>query len=147
MVKSWQAKSIGYIKSKLITLILNSVSWYMNKPKDMAFSNLKSLISGLPMLFIIFSSAEPARLWFSFMILIHIGQTRKYPLRGCILGVLTHTTALDQLGEVMELWPCGFEIEYTHLGFASAGAVWLGIWNSDHVVLKSSIHTLALPWH
>ena len=46
----------------------------------------------------------------------------------------------------MKLWPCGFKIEYTHLGFASAGAVWLGIWNSDHVVLKLSIRTLASPW-
>ena len=48
-------------------------------------------------------------------------------------------------GEVMELWPCGFKIEYTHLGFASAGAVWLGIWNSDHVVLKLIIRTSASP--
>ena len=64
--------------------------------------------------------------------------TRKYQLRGYILGVLTHTTALDQLwrGDVvlkmyicslasprgpvvwlgsglLELWPCGFRIEYT----------------------------------
>ena len=46
---------------------------------------------------------------------------------------------------MMELWPCGFKIEYTHLGFASAGAVWLGIWNSDHVVLKSIIRTSASP--
>ena len=45
----------------------------------------------------------------------------------------------------MKLWPCGFQIEYTHLGFALAGAVWLGIWNSDHVVLKSSIRTSASP--
>ena len=45
----------------------------------------------------------------------------------------------------MELWPCGFKIEYTHLGFASAGAVWLGIWNSDHEVLKSIIRTSASP--
>ena len=45
----------------------------------------------------------------------------------------------------MKLWPCGFRIEYTHLGFASAGAVWLGIWNSDHVVLKSSIRSSASP--
>ena len=30
-------------------------------------------------------------------------KTRKYPLRGYILGVLTHTTALDRLGEVMAL--------------------------------------------
>ena len=27
-----------------------------------------------------------------------IVETRKYPLRGYILGVLTHTTALDQPG-------------------------------------------------
>ena len=46
----------------------------------------------------------------------------------------------------MKFWPCGFEIEYTHLGFASAAAVWLGLWNSDHVVLKSSIRTSASPW-
>ena len=34
-----------------------------------------------------------------------------------------HTTALDQLwggDETLTMW---FEIEYTHLGFASAGAV------------------------
>ena len=68
-----------------------------------------------------------------------------YPLRGYILGVLTHTTALDRLGEVMELWPCGFKIAYTHLGFASVEAVWLGIWNSDYVVLKSSIRNSASP--
>ena len=49
-------------------------------------------------------------------------------------------------GEVMKLWPCGFKIEYTHRGFASAVAVWLGIWSSHHVVLKSSIRTLASPW-
>ena len=46
----------------------------------------------------------------------------------------------------MKLWPCGFKIEYTHRGFASAVAVWLGIWSSDHVVLKSSICTSASPW-
>ena len=28
-------------------------------------------------------------------IVLKIGMTRKYPLRGYILGVLTHTTALD----------------------------------------------------
>ena len=32
-----------------------------------------------------------------------------------------------------------------HLGFASAGVVGLGIWNSDHLVLKSSICSSALP--
>ena len=76
---------------------------------------------------------------------IQIIITRKYPLRGYILGVLTHITALDRLWGGVKFWPCGFRIEYTHLGFASAGAVWLGIWNSDHVVLKSITHTSALP--
>ena len=27
----------------------------------------------------------------------HFGNTRKYPLRGYILGVLTHTTAWDRI--------------------------------------------------
>ena len=46
---------------------------------------------------------------------------------------------------MMKLLPCDFTIEYTHLGFASAKAFWLGIWNSDRVGLKSSIRTSALP--
>ena len=85
----------------------------------------------------------PTNFWF----------TRKYPLHGYILGVLTHTTASDRLWGSdetltmwfsnwvyaprlcfgrssltwhLELWPCGFKIEYTHLGFASAAAVPLG---------------------
>ena len=33
--------------------------------------------------------------------------TRKYPLRGYILGVLTHTTALDRLWGVDETLKCG----------------------------------------
>ena len=45
----------------------------------------------------------------------------------------------------MKLWPCGFKIEYTHLGFALVGAVWLGLWNSDHAVLKFIIRTSASP--
>ena len=45
----------------------------------------------------------------------------------------------------LKLWIFSFKIEYMHLGFASTGAVWLGIWNSDHVVLKSSIRTSASP--
>ena len=72
--------------------------------------------------------------------------TRKYLLRGYILGVLTHTTALDRLGGGDETLKCRiiislgesisgysdlvsgiltmwFKIEYTHLGFASARAV------------------------
>ena len=97
-----------------------------------------------------------------------IGITRKYPLRGYFLGVLTHTTAWDRLWEgeqtqvlvknslgiaslgsslicLLKLWPCGFKIEYTYLGFASAAAVWQGFWNSNHVGLKLSICSLALP--
>ena len=34
-------------------------------------------------------------------------ETRKYPLRGYILGVLTHTTALDRLwggDETLTMW-------------------------------------------
>ena len=59
-----------------------------------------------------------ALIWCDFTILFIM--TRKCPVRGYILGVLTHTTA-------------------------SAGAVWLGIWNSDHVVLRLSVRTSALP--
>ena len=36
-----------------------------------------------------------------------IVDTRKYPLRGYILGVLTHTTALDRLwggDETLTMW-------------------------------------------
>ena len=36
-----------------------------------------------------------------------IGKTRKYPLRGYILGVLIHTTALDRLwggDETLTVW-------------------------------------------
>ena len=38
---------------------------------------------------------------------LHIDITRKYPLRGYILGVLTHTTALDRLwggDETLTMW-------------------------------------------
>ena len=54
---------------------------------------------------------------------IKLINTRKYPLRGYILGVLTHTTALDRLLGGDGTLTYGFKIEYTHLGFASAGAV------------------------
>ena len=39
--------------------------------------------------------------------------TRKYPLRGYFLGVLTHTTAWDQLWGGDETLKCGFKIKYT----------------------------------
>ena len=66
--------------------------------------------------------------------------TRKYPLRGYFLGVLTHTTAWDRLwgGEQM-FW---FEILSA---LPCSVAVWFAFWNSDHVVLKSSIRTSASP--
>ena len=38
--------------------------------------------------------------------------TRKYPLRGYILGVLTHKTALDQHWGGDETLKCGFKIDY-----------------------------------
>ena len=44
---------------------------------------------------------------------ITIMITRKYPLRGYFLGVLTHTTAWDQLQGGDETLKCGFKIEYT----------------------------------
>ena len=48
-------------------------------------------------------------------------------MRGYILGVLMHTTALDRLwggDETLTMW--FYKIEYTHLGFALAAAVPLG---------------------
>ena len=50
---------------------------------------------------------------------MYLVVTRKYPLRGYILGVLTHTTALDRL--------------------------WGGDETLTHVVLNSNIRTSALP--
>ena len=40
-----------------------------------------------------------------------LGHTRKYPLRGYILGVLTHTTALEQLWGGDETPKCGVKKE------------------------------------
>ena len=42
-----------------------------------------------------------------------IVNTRKYPLRGYILGVLTHTTALDRLWGGDETLKCGIVIYST----------------------------------
>ena len=68
-------------------------------------------------------------------------STRKYPLRGYFLGVLTHTTAWDQF------WGGDFFLRlYIHSSASPRlTKVWLGFWNSDHVVLKLSIHSLASP--
>ena len=41
---------------------------------------------------------------------VKILRTRKYPLRGYILGVLTHTTALDRVWGGDETLKCGIVI-------------------------------------
>ena len=49
----------------------------------------------------VYASKFPLALEYHFMMALHgsakIVFTRNYPLRGYILGVLTHTTAWDQL--------------------------------------------------
>ena len=65
--------------------------------------------------------------------------TREHLLHGYILGVLTQTTAWDQLwgGDVfLRLYICS-------LALPRVTAVWQGLWNSDHVVLKSIIRSSA----
>ena len=42
--------------------------------------------------------------------------TRKYPLRGYFLGVLTHTTAWDRLGEVSKLSSLGLKLHIDSSG-------------------------------
>ena len=80
--------------------------------------------------------------------------TRKYPLRRYILGVLTHTTAWDQLlgGDVFLRLYILSSADHVILkssirssALPRVAAVWPGFWNSDHMVLKSSIHSSALP--
>ena len=44
---------------------------------------------------------------------IDLFSTKKYPLRGYLLGVLAHTTAWDGLWGGDETLMCGFIIEYT----------------------------------
>ena len=68
-------------------------------------------------------------------------MTRKYPLRGYFLGVLTHTTAWDRIwgGDVF------LRLYIRSLASPRIITVWLGFWNSDHVVLKLSIRSLASP--
>ena len=65
--------------------------------------------------------------------------TRKYPLRGHILGVLTHTTAWDRLwGGDVSLRLCKRSSNLLH----SAAVMFR---KSDHVFLKSSISSSASP--
>ena len=72
--------------------------------------------------------------------------TRKYPLRRYILGVLTHTTAWDRL---LGGWTnSSFGLKFSRRCFSAllhSAVVWFAFWNSDHVVLKSSIRTSASP--
>ena len=93
------------------------------------------------------SSGSPVRIYYSSIssnpqcrsqAVVCDSTPRKYPLRGYILGVLTHTTALDRL------WG-GDKTLNAYFGFVPARVFWLGIWKSDHVVLKSSIRTSASP--
>ena len=68
-----------------------------------------------------------------------ISNTKKYPLRGYILGVLMHTTAWDQL------WGRDVLLRLYIRSSASPrmAAVWPGFWHSDHVALK--LRSSALP--
>ena len=59
--------------------------------------------------------------------------TRKYPLRGYILGVLTHTTAWDRL------WGGDVSLRLYKHSSASLHSAAVMFWKSDHVFLKLSI--------
>ena len=64
-------------------------------------SNCMEIVANMASLFF------PLLLEIFFIFCCIIGYTRKYPLRGYILGVLTHTTALDQLwggDETLTMW-------------------------------------------
>ena len=62
-------------------------------------------------------------------------HTRKYPLRGYFLGVLTHTTAWDRLwgGDVF------LRLYIRSSASPRVAAVGLGCWNCEHVVLRVAI--------
>ena len=49
------------------------------------------------------------------LLYFYLYVTRKYPLRGYTLGVLTNTTAWDQHWRNDETLKCGFEIDYTYV--------------------------------
>ena len=61
--------------------------------------------------------------------------TRKYPLRGYFLGVLTHTTAWDRLwgGDVF------LRLYIRSSASPRVAAVGLGCWNCEHVILRVAI--------
>ena len=77
----------------------------------------------------------------STILIFLINVTRKYPLCRYILGVLKHTTAWDQLwrGDVF------LKMYIRSSALPRIAVVWLGFWNSDHVVLKLSIRSSASP--
>ena len=58
------------------------------------------------------------------------------------LGVISLSSGLTGL---LEFWPGGFRIEYTQLSFASPSSGQTCFWNSNYVVLKSSIRSSASP--
>ena len=62
-------------------------------------------------------------------------NTRKYPLRGYFLGVLTHTTAWDRLwgGDVF------LRLYIRSSASPRIAAVGLGCWNCEHVILRVAI--------
>ena len=74
----------------------------------------------------------------AFQILI-CNYTRKYPLRGYILGVLAHTTSWDRL------WGGDVSLRLYKCSSASLHSAAVVFWKSDHVFLKSSICSSALP--
>ena len=59
-------------------------------------------------------------------------KTRKCPLRGYFLGVVTHTNVWDQLwgGDVF------LRLYLRSLALPRVAAVGLGCWNFEHVVLR-----------
>ena len=67
--------------------------------------------------------------------LIKIIKTRKYPLRGYFLGVLTHTTAWDRLwgGDVFS------RLYIRSSALPRIAVVGLGCWNCEHVILRVAI--------
>ena len=69
------------------------------------------------------------------MILYNSKITRKYPLRGYFLGVLTHTTAWDRLwgGDVF------LRLYIRSSASPRVAAVGLGCWNCEHVILRVAI--------
>ena len=62
-----------------------------------------------------------------------IDKTRKYPLRGYILGVLTHTTAWDRL------WGGDVSLRFYKRISASLHSSAVVFWKSDHAHCSSSI--------